>query len=38
MARLTRATLPFFLVEVLVLLILTFVPQTVTFLPTLFRY
>lgn len=32
-ARLTRAILPFFLVEVLVLLVLTFVPQIITFLP-----
>lgn len=33
MARLTRAILPFFLVEVMVLMILTFVPETVTWLP-----
>jgi tripartite ATP-independent transporter DctM subunit len=38
MARLTRAILPFFLVQVLVLLILTFVPPTVTFLPRLFGF
>ncbi|WP_068110860.1 TRAP transporter large permease [Tropicimonas marinistellae] len=33
MVRLTRAILPFFFVEVLVLLILTFVPETVIWLP-----
>ncbi|NDR55489.1 TRAP transporter large permease [Aliiruegeria sabulilitoris] len=33
MVKLTRAILPFFLVEVLVLIILTFVPQTVIWLP-----
>ena len=38
MARLTRAILPFFLVEVLVLLILTFVPATVTWLPRALGY
>tara|TARA_R110000787_G_scaffold16622_30_gene51010 strand:+ start:4583 stop:5857 length:1275 start_codon:yes stop_codon:yes gene_type:complete len=38
MVRLTRSILPFFLVEVLVLLILTFVPQTVIFLPQLLGY
>ncbi|MDG3039689.1 TRAP transporter large permease [Roseicyclus marinus] len=38
MARLTRAILPFFLVEVLVLVILTFVPGIVTFLPRLFGF
>lgn len=38
MARLSRAILPFFLVEVLVLLILTFVPQIVTFLPRLLGF
>ncbi|WP_095588651.1 TRAP transporter large permease [Actibacterium ureilyticum] len=38
MARLTRAILPFFLVEVLVLLILTFVPATVTWLPSVLGY
>lgn len=38
MARLTRAILPLFLVEVLVLLILTFVPQTVTWLPNILGY
>lgn len=38
MARLTRAILPYFLVEVSVLLILTFVPQTVTFLPKALGY
>lgn len=38
MARITRAILPFFLVEVLVLLILTFVPGIVTFLPRLFGF
>nr|WP_319248516.1 TRAP transporter large permease [uncultured Celeribacter sp.] len=38
MARLTRAIMPFFLVEVLVLLILTFVPETVTWLPRVLGY
>jgi tripartite ATP-independent transporter DctM subunit len=38
MARLARAVLPFFVVEVAVLLILTFVPETVTFLPRLMGY
>jgi tripartite ATP-independent transporter DctM subunit len=38
MARLTRAILPLFLVEVLVLLILAFVPQTVTWLPNILGY
>ena len=38
MARLTRAILPLFLVEVLVLTILTFVPDTVTFLPRVLGY
>lgn len=38
MTRLVRAIIPFFLVEVLVLLILTFVPATVTFLPRLLGY
>ncbi|WP_420416643.1 TRAP transporter large permease [Pacificispira sp.] len=38
MARLTRAILPFFLVEVAVLIVLTFVPETVTFLPRLLGY
>lgn len=38
MTRLTRAILPFFLVEVLVLLILTFVPETVTWLPRVLGY
>ena len=38
MARLTRAILPFFLVEVAVLLILTFVPDIVTFLPRIMGY
>ena len=38
MAKLTRAILPFFAVEVLVLLILTFVPKTVTWLPTVLGY
>ncbi|WP_417691632.1 TRAP transporter large permease [Roseibium sp.] len=38
MARITRAILPFFLVEVLVLFILTFVPSTVLWLPRLFGY
>jgi tripartite ATP-independent transporter DctM subunit len=38
MARLTAAILPFFLVEVLVLLILTFVPETVIWLPRMMGY
>ncbi|KJZ19046.1 TRAP transporter large permease [Loktanella sp. S4079] len=38
MARLTKAILPFFLVEVAVLLVLTFVPQTVIWLPTVLGY
>ncbi len=38
MARLSRAILPLFLVEVLVLVILTFVPDTVTFLPRALGY
>jgi|TARA_B110000503_G_C7130541_1_gene406621 TRAP-type transport system large permease protein len=38
MARLTRAILPFFLVEVCVLILLTFVPQTVLWLPQLMGY
>ncbi|MDH3195742.1 MAG: TRAP transporter large permease [Hyphomicrobiales bacterium] len=38
MARLTRAILPFFFVEVLVLFILTFVPDTVIFLPRMLGY
>lgn len=38
MAKLAWAVLPFFLVEVAVLLILTFVPETVTFLPRLMGY
>ncbi|MBO0344362.1 TRAP transporter large permease [Roseibium sp. CAU 1637] len=38
MARITRAILPFFLVEVLVLFILTFMPSTVLWLPRLFGY
>lgn len=38
MARLSRAILPLFLVEVLVLVILTFVPATVTFLPRALGY
>lgn len=33
MVKLTRAIMPFFLVEVLVLIILTFVPETVIWLP-----
>lgn len=37
-ARLSRAILPFFLVEVLVLVILTFVPGIVTFLPRILGY
>lgn len=38
MARMVKAILPFFLVEVLVLLVLTFVPQTVTWLPQALGY
>ena len=38
MARLTRAILPFFAVEVLVLLILTFMPETVIWLPRVLGY
>ncbi len=38
MARIIRAILPFFIVEVLVLLILTFVPETVIGLPRLLGY
>ncbi|WP_455374108.1 TRAP transporter large permease [Limibacillus halophilus] len=37
-ARLTRSILPFFVVEVLVLLIITFLPDIVTFLPRLLGY
>jgi TRAP-type C4-dicarboxylate transport system permease large subunit len=36
--RLTREIVPFFLVEVLVLLVITFVPETVTGLPNLLGY
>lgn len=38
MARLVRQIMPFFAVELLVLLILTFVPQTVTWLPRALGY
>lgn len=38
MARLIRSIVPFFLVEVLVLLILTFVPETVIWLPRVLGY
>jgi tripartite ATP-independent transporter DctM subunit len=38
MARLTRAIMPFFLVEVVVLFVITFVPETVTGLPRLLGY
>lgn len=38
MARLTMAILPFFFVEVLVLLLLTFVPETVIWLPRIMGY
>lgn len=38
MARMIKAIMPFFLVEVLVLLVLTFVPQTVTWLPQVLGY
>ena len=37
-ARMVKAILPFFLVEVLVLLVLTFVPQTVIWLPQALGY
>lgn len=38
MGKLSRAVMPMFLVEVIVLAIVTFVPQSVTFLPRLFGY
>jgi len=38
MARLTREIMPFFLVEVVVLFVITFVPETVTGLPRLLGY
>ena len=38
MTRLTRQLFPLFLVEVVVLLIITFVPETVTALPRLFGF
>ncbi|WP_417669176.1 TRAP transporter large permease [Roseibium sp.] len=38
MAKLAKAILPFFAVEVLVLVILTFVPETVTWLPRALGY
>ncbi|MBN9887743.1 TRAP transporter large permease [Salipiger abyssi] len=38
MARLIRAIMPFFFVEVLVLVILTFVPETVIWLPRVLGY
>ncbi|KJE33814.1 C4-dicarboxylate ABC transporter permease [Thalassospira sp. HJ] len=38
MARMIRAIMPFFIVELLVLLIITFVPGIVTFLPDLFGF
>ncbi len=38
MTRMVRAIIPFFLVEVLVLVILTFVPELITFLPTALGY
>ena len=38
MSRLVRAIIPFFFVELLVLVILTFVPGLVTFLPTVLGY
>lgn len=38
MVRMTRAILPFFFVEVLVLVILTFVPETVIWLPRVLGY
>ncbi|AXS40776.1 TRAP transporter large permease [Breoghania sp. L-A4] len=38
MVKLTRAIIPFFFVEVLVLLIITFVPETVLALPRLLGY
>ncbi|MHC8491136.1 TRAP transporter large permease [Thalassospira sp. SM2505] len=38
MARMIRAIMPFFVVELLVLIIITFVPDIVTFLPNLFGF
>ncbi|NIY74762.1 TRAP transporter large permease [Thalassospira sp. HF15] len=38
MARMIRAIMPFFIVELMVLLIITFVPGIVTFLPDLFGF
>ncbi|MBX2832578.1 MAG: TRAP transporter large permease [Rhodospirillales bacterium] len=38
MARMIRAIMPFFFVELMVLLIITFVPSIVTFLPNLFGF
>ena len=38
MVRMTRAIIPFFFVEVLVLIILTFVPETVIWLPRVLGY
>ncbi|HCK17535.1 MULTISPECIES: TRAP transporter large permease [Thalassospira] len=38
MARMIRAIMPFFIVELMVLLIITFVPGIVTFLPELFGF
>ena len=38
MARLVRSILPLFFVEVVVLFILTFVPETVIWLPRMFGY
>jgi TRAP-type C4-dicarboxylate transport system permease large subunit len=38
MARMIRAIMPFFIVELLVLLIITFVPGIVTFLPEMFGF
>ncbi|WP_316858583.1 TRAP transporter large permease [uncultured Cohaesibacter sp.] len=38
MVRITRAILPLFFVEVMALLVITFIPETVTALPGLFGY
>jgi TRAP-type C4-dicarboxylate transport system permease large subunit len=38
MGAISRRIMPMFLVELLVLIIITFIPQTVTFIPGLFGY
>ncbi|MCC4240232.1 TRAP transporter large permease [Thalassospira povalilytica] len=38
MARMIRAIMPFFIVELMVLILITFVPDIVTFLPNLFGF